>query len=1541
MARLRTLGLGLGILHGLACLPQLVPGTGSSLYYGPLQIGTSLQSGAYVLHDPVRKLEVIDQRFGNGSDPFYSFSSTWQPRVTLSRIGITSYGQAPMPPEIRVCITDQNGGVIRCTGTYPAPVPGQYQNLRDYNLVAFQGADNILVRSVTGLTEDTLAYFPLSTTDTPFSNPANGLAGTIEVVQGDAAIDLYWGLRRSYDFFSTRFGWTAGWPTQTVKAYLNVPSSEFSEGHQSDANATPLTRTLRLGVGHQGSGIGPYVPLDIVAHEYAHLVLNWGSESALVFPYNNYDKLQKRALNESFSDMMSTAVEHEARQAFPALFPPSGKWTIGERRSTPLRYMSLPPVRRYESQEWASAVQYNNSYAMAGVTNYWFYLLADGGTAQVDGTPYTVEGVGLDDAVTIAYRTFKHKLNGGILSAPSFTDFADKAVEAANELFPGGAATLQVQKALYAVNLWPTDPAPGQPCQSSATWVASTGSFGDGSGSADYQNGLDCNWRIQPIGAEQITVAFTSFNLASGDTVYLHAGTNAGAPLLGKYHGTALPAPIVHAGGAVFVRFTTNASTVAQGWDLTYTTEATTFCGTGNLLNAPSGTLTDGSGASTYAPNTQCAWLISPPGATSVTLTFNAFATEPNMDFVRVYGALDTGQPPLLSHSGLTLPPPVTSNTGTLYIVFTSSPSTQLNGWAADWTSTGAGFCSGVTTLTAGTGNFTDGSGAANYNNNTSCAWLLQPAGATAVQLAFTAFDVQPASGGAVHDRVVVHDGADASAPVLGTYTGNALPGMLVSSGPAMYVEFVTDNATTGPGWAASYTGLAGTTCSGTQLLTAAAGSFEDGSGAGEYADNSACNWLIQPENAVSITLTFDAFSTEQDADGVIVYAGATTSSPVLGIFTGNTLPPVLYSGTGAMLVRFVSDGATTGQGFSAHYSANIVPPGAVALVGYAYWFDDDVSNKLYTGIMPAHQYSLDGQFATDGLAVGLHTLHLQFKDANGQWGAVLSRPFYKDNGTVSGVPDITSVEYWFDEDAASASTIAVAGELVQLDTSLATDGLSVGLHTLHMRFLGTDGWSSVLSRPFYKDNGTPNGVPDITSMEYWFDDDAANVSSMALAGNPVQVDTALATDGLPLGLHTLHMRFLGTDGWSSVLSRPFYQGPVTSLENAALDGYEYWFDDDHAEAVSVSVAPVQQLQLDELLQSNTLPNGLHVLHIRFHGVGGWSSVLSRPFYKAGNSVELSNKVDAYRYWFDDDDGAANDVVLSVPETPLALNASIDASALPAGDHEFHIQFRDLAGQWNPVLTQVFTRTPSPLVNVLLKVFLEGPYNAASHLMDDDLRAGGFIPLQEPFTSAGIPLAGAGGEVMSASVLATTGNDAIVDWVLVEVRDENNNAVIVDSRAALVQRDGDVVDLDGESPVAFSLPEGNYYVAIRHRNHLGVMTSASVALSSGTPLVDFTSPALATYGTEARKNVSGTMVLWMGNARFDDEIRYTGSNNDRDVILIRIGGVIVTNTVQGYHPEDVTLDGLVKYSGANNDRDPILLNTGGVTPTQVREEQLP
>ena len=241
------------------------------------------------------------------------------------------------------------------------------------------------------------------------------------------------------------------------------------------------------------------------------------------------------------------------------------------------------------------------------------------------------------------------------------------------------------------------------------------------------------------------------------------------------------------------------------------------------------------------------------------------------------------------------------------------------------------------------------------------------------------------------------------------------------------------------------------------------------------------------------------------------------------------------------------------------------------------------------------------------------------------------------------------------------------------------------------------------------------------------------------------------------------------------------------------------------------------------------------------------------------------------------------------------------------------------------------------------RVILEGPYEQGVDRMRDDLRAEGLVPTTEPYTtSLGFPrVARGGGEVTTGAVLGVTGDNAVVDWVRVELRSAAAPAIVVATRQGLLQRDGDVVAADGTSPLTFHVGAGSYHVAVRHRNHLGCMSAVPVALSGTATTLDLRSSATATWGSGARKTVGTRSVLFAGNTAPDKRLSYMGEGNDRDPVLIAIGGSTPTATQTGYRTQDVDLNGVVRYTGTDNDRDPILVNVGGSVPTGVRVEQVP
>jgi choice-of-anchor B domain-containing protein len=226
------------------------------------------------------------------------------------------------------------------------------------------------------------------------------------------------------------------------------------------------------------------------------------------------------------------------------------------------------------------------------------------------------------------------------------------------------------------------------------------------------------------------------------------------------------------------------------------------------------------------------------------------------------------------------------------------------------------------------------------------------------------------------------------------------------------------------------------------------------------------------------------------------------------------------------------------------------------------------------------------------------------------------------------------------------------------------------------------------------------------------------------------------------------------------------------------------------------------------------------------------------------------------------------------------------------------------------------------------KAFLTGPYDVSTGLMSDMMKRDGHVPLEEPYTAMGYTfVGGGGGEQTAPSVFAVTGPDAIVDWVIVELRSETDNTEIVFSRVALLQRDGDIVDIDGSSTVtADGLSPENYYLSIKHRNHLAIMSAVPVNPTEGIVL-DFTNGDVATFGIGAQQNSGGIATMIPGNGNDNNSVKYTGTDNDADIIRNEILGDpnnllnLLGFSLEGYYLEDYNMDGELKYSGSDNDFD--------------------
>jgi M6 family metalloprotease-like protein len=461
-------------------------------------------------------------------------------------------------------------------------------------------------------------------------------------------------------------------------------------------------------------------------------------------------------------------------------------------------------------------------------------------------------------------------------------------------------------------------------CLGTRTLTANSGSFSDGSGSANYGPNLNCGWLIQPIFNDTIKIDFSNFDTESGnDLVNIYNGVNNSGSLVASYSGNSIPPQTVVSGSgiSVFVEFITNGTIGAAGWDATYTSSSATTCSGTTTLTAANGSFDDGSGNQNYDDNLNCSWLIQPSGNPAViSLDFNSMNLANFNDFVRIYDGTSTAGQFLGTLRFNNTGPTFTAFSGSMFIQFSTDATNNAAGWDATYTSSSS-FCNPNTTLTAPFGIVDDGSPIGTpYQNNTSCQWLIQPPVTNqAIRFVFFRLITQPGV-----DTVTIYDGSSTTDPILGTFSGNAIPNPIISSGPNMLVTFNTDGSVAADGWRGSYQTIPIPTCSGQTNLTAASGTFDDGSGtSSNYSDNLLCSWLIQPPGAITIDLNFNNFDTESNFDFVRVYDGTNNSSTLLGSFSGSTIPPSLRATSGSMFVEFDSDASVNAAGWEATYTSS------------------------------------------------------------------------------------------------------------------------------------------------------------------------------------------------------------------------------------------------------------------------------------------------------------------------------------------------------------------------------------------------------------------------------------------------------------------------------------------------------------------------------------------------------------------------------------------------------------------------------------------
>jgi photosystem II stability/assembly factor-like uncharacterized protein len=265
--------------------------------------------------------------------------------------------------------------------------------------------------------------------------------------------------------------------------------------------------------------------------------------------------------------------------------------------------------------------------------------------------------------------------------------------------------------------------------------------------------------------------------------------------------------------------------------------------------------------------------------------------------------------------------------------------------------------------------------------------------------------------------------------------------------------------------------------------------------------------------------------------------------------------------------------------------------------------------------------------------------------------------------------------------------------------------------------------------------------------------------------------------------------------------------------------------------------------------------------------------------------------------------------------TPIYTTPTLDASSSLLHFRCLSKCLTNTVGTSNVITITV--NGPSCALSLNTKVFLTNV--SSSGIMSTNLisiiTGTAPFPMSDPYNvgiyaSSGnfvhIPIVSASNPAPSTSNTILTNNN-IVDWIFVELRNQvtappNFTSVVVYSKAALLKNDGTIINADG-TPLSFiGASPGNYFIAIKHRNHIGFMTKNSISLPNSSVL-NLTNDLSIIYGSNTlRLKWPGVYVMWAGDGNLSTDV---------DPLDLTTMYPLNGNVLDEYNPWDMDFDAAV------------------------------
>jgi hypothetical protein len=435
-----------------------------------------------------------------------------------------------------------------------------------------------------------------------------------------------------------------------------------------------------------------------------------------------------------------------------------------------------------------------------------------------------------------------------------------------------------------------------------------------------------------------------ALGIAAGDTLKIYDGNSSAAPLLGIYFSGSYIESRTASGNALTFAFSSDFNTQAAGWQAFITPTSTaaipqTYNMSTGVRYVCNGIYRDHGGTGDYGPDQNMVQTFKSYSGNRIKFSFTMFSLS-DYDYMEIYDGPSTASPKISTHYYGNSPGIIEASGDALTFRFYSNYQTYNvgAGWEAQIS------CTSPVLQTILMNNQTDSvasqitffdheGGAANYAPYANYIHTFIAKNSPFLKVDFN----MNALGIAAGDTLKIYDGKGISNQLIGVYISGSIIESITSTSTALTFEFTSNNITQSIGWQAFISEtlqisspIIFNMSSGTRY--SCDGIFRDHGGAGDYGNDINQTQTFIAKSGNRLKVIFSSFQTANTSDYLRIYNGKSTSSALIGTYSGSISPGTVIASDSALTFVFYSNYTGISAGWNAQFSCiNVAPPAIIS----------------------------------------------------------------------------------------------------------------------------------------------------------------------------------------------------------------------------------------------------------------------------------------------------------------------------------------------------------------------------------------------------------------------------------------------------------------------------------------------------------------------------------------------------------------------------------------------------------------------------------